>query len=641
MIDIGNLKLVLGGKTIYDNLSWRINDGAKVGLVGANGSGKTTLLKVLMGIIERDSGDISITSGHRIGYLPQDLQELPEVPIIEYIKDRAGIDDLELSLQRAENDLSSCGEEGQARALERYERALAAFEAAGGYSFDAMAKKAMRGLGFAPEDASRPTSQFSGGWKMRISLAAALLSRPDVLLLDEPTNHLDTESMEWLEGWLKTYPGTVVAISHDRHFMDKIMDSIAELSNKRITLYKGNFSQYLEESAARLDQLERERAKQVEEIEKTKQFIDRFRAKATKATQVQSRIKKLERMELVKIDGPDRTVAISFPSCPRSGHSVVEAAGLAKAYGSLEVFKDLDFQITRGEKVALVGVNGAGKSTLSRLIAQRELPDRGFIDLGHNVSMGFFSQESSGNLDYQNTIWQEIYGASDRMTPEGKRSLLGAFLFSGDDIHKPISVLSGGEKSRVALVKLLLEQTNFLILDEPTNHLDMATKDLFQRALLEYDGTMVIVSHDRYFLDNLVDRVLEIRGGRLYDYPGNYSYFVEKRGQIEDDRPQETEVSASLSLKEQKRLEAERRNRIYRQTRPMIKEVESIEARISDLESRIEEIHSGLCDPKVLENSSMVQNLMVDLKPQEEELRRAMARWEELMKAIETVEAQA
>ena len=641
MIDIGNLRLVLGGKLLYDNLSWRINDGTKVGLVGANGSGKTTLLKVLMGIIEPDSGDLSITSGHKIGYLPQDLHELPDVPIMAYIKDVAGIDDLERSLREAEHDLSVCSDGDQPRFLDKYERALVAFESAGGYSFDAMAQKAMRGLGFAPEDSSRPTSEFSGGWKMRISLVAALLSRPDVLLLDEPTNHLDTESMEWLEGWLKTYPGTVVAISHDRHFMDKIMDSIAELSNKKITLYKGNFSQYLDESAARLDQLERERAKQAEEIEKTKQFIDRFRAKATKATQVQSRIKKLERMELVKIEGPDRKVSISFPSCPRSGHLVVEASDLGKSYGQLDVFSGLDLHINRGEKVALVGVNGAGKSTLSRLIAGREEPDRGFIDLGHNVSMGFFSQESSHNLNYQNTIWQEIYGASDRMTPEGKRSLLGAFLFSGDDIHKPISVLSGGEKSRVALVKLLLEQTNFLILDEPTNHLDMATKDLFQRALLEYDGTMVIVSHDRYFLDNLVDRVLEIRGGRLYDYPGNYSYFVEKRGQVEDDRPSETEVSSSFSLKEQKRLEAERRNRIYRQTRPMVQEVESLEARISELESEIDGIHGDLCAPEVLENSSMVQNLMVRLKPLEEELHRAMARWEELMKAIETVEAQA
>lgn len=641
MIDIGNLRLVLGGKVLYDNLSWRINDGTKVGLVGANGSGKTTLLKVLMGIIEPDSGDLSLTSGHKIGYLPQDLHELPDVPVMAYIKDKAGIDDLERALRDAEHDLSSCDEEDQPRYLERHEKALMAFEIAGGYSFDSMAQKAMRGLGFKPEDSSRPTSEFSGGWKMRISLAAALLSRPDVLLLDEPTNHLDTESMEWLEGWLRVYPGTVVAISHDRRFMDKIMDSIAELSNKKITLYKGNFSQYIEESASRLELLEKEKAKQVEEIEKTKQFIDRFRAKATKAAQVQSRIRKLERMDTVKIDGPDRKVSISFPPCPRSGHSVVEGRELGKSYGTIDVFSDLDFQITRGERIALVGVNGAGKSTLSRLIARREEPDRGSLELGHNVAMGFFSQESSNNLDYQNTIWQEIYGASDRMTPEGKRSLLGAFLFSGDDIHKPISVLSGGEKSRVALVKLLLEKTNFMILDEPTNHLDMATKDLFQRALLEYDGTMVIVSHDRYFLDNLVDRVLEIRGGRLYDYSGNYSYFVEKRGELDVESPEIQEGPSTLSLKEQKRLEAERRNKIYRQKKSIVQEVETLEARISELESSIDGIHSNLCLPEVLENSSRVQNLMVKLKPLEEELHRAMTRWEELMEAIETVEAQA
>lgn len=639
MIDIGNLKLTLGGRLLYDGLSWRILDGNKVGLVGANGSGKTTLLKVLMGLIEPDQGTVSMPSGSRVGYLPQDLHELPDIPILTYIKERAGIEGLEASLRKAESDLSRPGAE-EAAALERYERALEAFDRAGGYSFDAMAQKAMRGLGFAPGDSIRPTSQFSGGWKMRISLAAALLSNPDVLLLDEPTNHLDTESMEWLEGWLKTYPGTVVAISHDRHFMDKIMGSIAELSGGKITLYRGNFSQYIEESASRLEQLAKEKAKQDEEIERTKQFIDRFRSKATKATQVQSRIKKLERMEAIRIDVPDRTVSIRFPGCPRSGQIVLSGSGVGKAYGGTRVFGDLDFQITRGEKVALVGINGAGKSTLSRIIAGREDPDEGCVEMGHNVTMGFFSQESSQNLDYDRTIWQEIYGASDRITPEGKRSLLGAFLFAGDDIHKPISVLSGGEKSRVALVKLLLEETNFLILDEPTNHLDMSTKDLFQRALLEYDGTMLIVSHDRFFLDNLVDRVLEIRDGRLFDYPGNYSYFVEKRSLAREESSREKDSPQTSDLKEQKRLEAEKRNRIYREKKIFMDEIGPLENRISNLEAEIEGIHRDLCDPETLGNSSVVQNLMVTLKSREKELEEGLTKWEELMRAVEAIEGQ-
>jgi ATP-binding cassette subfamily F protein 3 len=644
MIDIGNLRLTLGGKLLYDDLSWRILDGSKVGLVGANGSGKTTLLKVLMGLIEPDGGTVTMPSKAKVGYLPQDLHELPNVSVMSYIKESAGIDELESSLRKTEDELGNTVPDSpeQRRALERYERAMEAFERAGGYSFDAMAKKAIKGLGFSPADGDRPTSEFSGGWKMRISLAAALMSRPDVLLLDEPTNHLDTESMEWLEGWLMSYPGTVVAISHDRRFMDRIMGSIAELSNRRICEYKGNFSQYLEESARRLEQLEKERLKQQEEIEKTRQFIDRFRYKATKAAQVQSRIRKLERMEEVRIDGPGKTVSIRFPKCPRSGHSVLEAAELSKSYGNLSVFDDLEFQLTRGEKVALVGVNGAGKSTLSRLIAGRELPDEGFVELGHNVSMGFFSQESSQNLDYDNTIWEEIDRSSDRLSPEGKRTLLGAFLFSGEDIHKRISVLSGGEKSRVALVKLLLQETNFLVLDEPTNHLDMSTKDLFQRALLEYDGTMIIVSHDRYFLDNLVERVLEIRGGRLYDYPGNYSYFIEKRDQtiLEETESTSGKNDEPPSLKDRKRAEAELRNRIYREKRRFVEELAPLEKTISDLETKKETIHEGLCDPKTLEDSSKVRNLMVDLKNVEDELDRAMARWEELMEAIESVEAQ-
>ncbi|MEA3285261.1 MAG: ABC-F family ATP-binding cassette domain-containing protein [Synergistota bacterium] len=644
MIDIGNLRLTLGGKLLYDDLSWRILDGSKVGLVGANGSGKTTLLKVLMGLIEPDGGTVTMPSKAKVGYLPQDLHELPNVSVMSYIKESAGIDELESSLRKTEDELGHTVPDSpeQRRALERYERAMEAFERAGGYSFDAMAKKAIKGLGFSPADGNRPTSEFSGGWKMRISLAAALMSRPDVLLLDEPTNHLDTESMEWLEGWLMSYPGTVVAISHDRRFMDRIMGSIAELSNRRICEYKGNFSQYLEESARRLEQLEKERLKQQEEIEKTRQFIDRFRYKATKAAQVQSRIRKLERMEEVRIDGQVKTVSIRFPKCPRSGHSVLEAAELSKSYADLSVFEDLEFQLTRGEKVALVGVNGAGKSTLSRLIAGRELPDEGFIELGHNVSMGFFSQESSQNLDYDNTIWEEIDRSSDRLSPEGKRTLLGAFLFSGEDIHKRISVLSGGEKSRVALVKLLLQETNFLVLDEPTNHLDMSTKELFQRALLEYDGTMIIVSHDRYFLDNLVERVLEIRGGRLYDYPGNYSYFIEKRDQtiLEETESTSGKNDEPPSLKDRKRAEAELRNRIYREKRRFVEELAPLEKTISDLETKKETIHEDLCDPKTLEDSSRVRNLMVDLKNVEDELDRAMARWEELMEAIESVEAQ-
>ncbi|PIE53835.1 MAG: ABC transporter ATP-binding protein [Dethiosulfovibrio peptidovorans] len=640
MIDMGNLRLTLGGRKLYDGLSWRIPDGSKVGLVGANGSGKTTLLRVLLGMVEVDEGTASLPSSARVGYLPQDLHELPDISVLAYIRQEAGIDDLESTLRRAEADLSEAQSDSrdQNQAMERYERAMAAYEMAGGHSFDAMAQKAMKGLGFKSEDSDRPISHFSGGWKMRIALAGALLSRPDVLLLDEPTNHLDTESMEWLEGWLGGFSGTVVAISHDRRFMDKIMTSIAELADGSITVYRGNFSRYLEESAALEERRERARSRQQAEIERTRDFIDRFRSKASKASLVQSRVKKLERMEAVALRGPNKSVSIAFPSCPRSGHTVVSAVGLSKSYGNLSVFQDLDLQITRGEKIALVGVNGAGKSTLSRLIAAQETPDRGIVELGYHVSMGFFSQESSLNLDYGNTVWQEVDRTLDRLSPEGKRSLLGAFLFPGDDIHKPISILSGGEKSRVALVKLLLQETNFLILDEPTNHLDMTTKELFQRALLKYDGTMLIVSHDRFFLDNLVSRVLEIRKGHLHDYQGNYSAFVARREQILANEQANQPSSGVTKKGSSKRTAAERRNRLYREKKPFLDELERVETDISQLEEDKGLLHQKLCDPQTLGRSSLVQELMTDLASVEDRLARIMVRWEELMETIQTIE---
>lgn len=647
MIDIGNLTLTMGERKLYDKLSWRITDGSKVGLVGINGSGKTTLLRTIMGETEFDEGNIVILpTGARIGYLPQDLHELPLSPVVEYLKTTSGIKELEENLRRTEHEISELTQNSPdyLRKLERYEVAVRDYEIAGGYSFDAIARKTLKGLGFSKEDPDRCTSEFSGGWKMRISLACALLSRPDILLLDEPTNHLDTESMEWLESWLQSFSGTVITISHDRHFMDKLMTSIAELSRGRITLYKGNYSDYLEESAKRLELLEKQQIQQKSEREKTQQFIDKFRYKATKATQVQSRIKKLEKMELVDIERAHKVVNIRFPDCPRSGDQVVKARELGMSYENIDVFSDVTFNIKRGENIALVGVNGAGKSTLSRLVSGIESPTSGTIELGHNVKLGFFSQESSQNLNYDNTIWQEIYGGSERLTPAQKRSLLGAFLFSGDDIHKSISVLSGGEKSRVALVKLLLSETNFLILDEPTNHLDMSTKDLFQKALLSYEGTILVVSHDRYFLDNLVDRVMEIRDHRLFNYLGNYSYFVEKRANDMDNlknrqNDQQDKKNDVIPEKEKKRLEAEKRNKAYRDKKVFLKELKPLEKLIEKQESRKTEIESLLCDPSTLSNSDKVTELTIEFREIEKKVEESLAQWEFLMEEIEKVES--
>ncbi|MCE5265436.1 MAG: ATP-binding cassette domain-containing protein, partial [Deltaproteobacteria bacterium] len=533
MIYLREVSLSFADRKIFDKITWTINDRGRVGLVGDNGTGKTTLLRAILGAVDLDGGTIEIPDRKRttIGYLPQDLVELDPVPLMDYLRQKSGIAELEEELKRCEANLSSSAADDpdHEKLLKAYETAVARFNAKDGYAFAAQAKQVLAGFGFRNSDFAKNCADFSGGWKMRIMLAVILLSRPDVMLLDEPTNHLDTESLEWLESWLKDYDGTIVTIAHDRVFLDKIVTVIAELANRTITLYKGNYSYYLREKERRREALKKEMELQRAEIKRIKEFIERFRYKATKASQVQSRVKQLEKFELLQEEGNSRTVTIHFPESPRSGKEVLAVRRLAKSYGDLNVFHDVTFTLYRGEKAAVVGVNGAGKSTLSRILSGDETPTAGAVQTGLNVKMAFFSQESAQNLDYQRTIWEEVSSVGTRSNDQERRNLLGAFLFSGDDIYKPISVLSGGEKSRLALLKILLTDTNLLILDEPTNHLDIKTREIFQNALLNYHGTILIVSHDRYFLDCLVDRVFELREGICHEYRGNYSYFIEKR----------------------------------------------------------------------------------------------------------------
>jgi len=632
MISLENISIGFQEKVLFDNLNWRIPRSSRIGLVGNNGTGKTTLFRTIVGLVHPDKGNITLPRNQRIGYLPQDLIELKSnIDLISYLKEKSGIAKLEHSLKACEEHLTSLSAESgkYQAALKKYEKITNLFEHRGGYTFSVQAHKVLKGLGFREKDFTRQCTEFSGGWKMRIILASILLSSPDIVLLDEPTNHLDTESLEWLEGWLQNFPGTIIVISHDRYFMDKLMTQIAELAHQKLTIYQGNFSYYLKEKEKRHELLQKEAKNQQEKITKTKAFIKRFRYKNTKAAQVQSRIKMLEKMQVVKIDKAPKKAAIYFPKCPRSGDKVVSVENLAKKYEEIHVFSGLNFTLHRGERVALVGVNGAGKSTLSRLISKRENPTAGKVHLGHKVNLAFFSQESSQNLNYSNSVWEEISDESSSMTSGERRNLLGAFLFSGDAIYKPISVLSGGEKSRLALAKILMQESNFLILDEPTNHLDIITKELFQRALLKYSGTILIVSHDRYFLDNLIARVIEIRDGRIYDYPGNYSYFIEKRAQllsvagnktiaIKNARSSKPRAKTLDKLKKQK--EAEERNRIYRQNKDILDRLKSIEEETKFLEENKTYTEAQLCDPIVLKDSKKVQNLMIDLKKYNHEL---------------------
>ncbi|MBN1333769.1 MAG: ABC-F family ATP-binding cassette domain-containing protein [Synergistales bacterium] len=642
MISINDLRVRLGGKIILNRVTWNIKKGDRSAILGENGAGKTTLLRAINREIEPESGEISLPKNTSIGYLPQELtEEFRDISLIDLLRERAGIASMEKDLKKLRYKIEekARNENEYTSLLNNYETLHEAYERFNGYSFDSRAAKVLKGLGFQEPDLCRNCREFSGGWKMRVQLASLLLSGPDILLLDEPTNHLDTESMEWLENWLSGFCGTLVFISHDRRFLDKMAGEICELRSGNIKLYKGNFSTYLTLKEKESEIARRTMDKRSKEIQNTREFIERFRYKASKASQVQSRIKKLEKMmPLERTTGTGRNAHLTFPESRRSGHQVLMAEKISKTFDHKTVFRDIDLSITRGEKIALVGVNGAGKSTLSRLIAQVEQPTSGKVELGYNVQTSFYSQDSFQNLDHSKTVWEEVRDCGEAEEQE-KRNLLGSFLFSGDDIQKPVHVLSGGEKSRLALLKILLQDSNFLILDEPTNHLDMKTRELFQEALKRYNGTMVIVSHDRYFLDELVQRVIEIRESSIHDYPGNYSYFIEKRDlSFSDEVHEKGKVTNSYPenpIKSRKRVEAETRNEIYRRKKGILDKLNPLEERIHLLENEIEHTDSLLCDQEVISDSARIRELMLNRNNLNKELEILLLQWEELMELLE------
>ncbi|MEN6320887.1 MAG: ATP-binding cassette domain-containing protein [Syntrophaceae bacterium] len=668
MIYLNNISLAFADRRIFDNIAWMIPEKSRIGLVGDNGTGKTTLFKAILGMIDLDEGAIEIPNrkNRTIGYLPQDLVELEPLSLIDYLREKSGITTLERKLKDYEIKMSRCNPESAEyhTMMKAYEETAARFHVCEGYRFDAKAKQILNGFGFRDKDFSKNCMEFSGGWKMRILIALILLSAPDIMLLDEPTNHLDTESLEWLESYLKNYHGTLLAIAHDRVFLDKMVNQIVELSNQHLTVYKGNYSYYLAEKERRLEVLKKQMALQRAEIKKTQEFVERFRYKATKAKQVQSRVKMLERYDIIELERKGKQIHLRFPEAPKSGREVVSIRQVSKNYGDITVFNSVNLTIHRGEKIALVGVNGAGKSTLSRILSGTEEPTSGTVTFGLNVSMAFFSQESAQNLDYNRTVWDEVSMTGTRSNDQDKRNLLGAFLFSGDDIYKDISVLSGGEKSRLALLKILLQDSNLLILDEPTNHLDLKTKDIFQNALLGYTGTVVIVSHDRFFLDRHVNRVIEIRDGQCHEYHGNYSYFIQKRSEMASIIQEEpglrlSEKAAGMSntgqqsaelqsgnqsaassrragkTKEEKRQEAEERNRLFRITKAFRDELAGLEERIVTLEEKKGENERILCAPDIHREPQKIKQLNQELTDIAQELENLYASWEELTKKIE------
>ncbi|HKF47634.1 MAG TPA: ABC-F family ATP-binding cassette domain-containing protein [Terracidiphilus sp.] len=535
MLSLQNAGKRFGPKVLFLEAGWLIRNHEKTALVGANGTGKSTLMKVLAGVESLDYGEMQRTRGMSIGYLPQEGLRLAGRTIFEecltvFDEIRAMEGEIErLGAQLAELDHAGSD---YASAAERFSTLQERFHALDGYALDAQVGAVLTGLGFTKEDWSRDTGEFSGGWQMRIALAKLLLAKPNLLLLDEPTNHLDLETRNWLEDYLRTYPFGYILISHDRYFLDVTIDRTVEIWNKRLTIYNGNYTRYLAQKDERRAQLEAAYRNQREQIEHLETFISRFRYQATKAKQVQSRIKELEKIERIEIPEEEPVIHFKFPQPPPSGRLVVEAEGLGKSYGEKRVLRNVRFTIERGDRVALVGVNGAGKSTLIKLITGVEAPTDGSVRLGHNVVSEYFAQDQYKVLDADARMLDDMSRAAIKVPESELRSLLGCFLFSGDDVFKPLGVLSGGERNRYALARILVSPSNFLLLDEPTNHLDMRAKDVLLEAIAAFNGTVIFVSHDRYFIDRLATRVLEIEDGTIHTYEGNYEDYLGKKEQL-------------------------------------------------------------------------------------------------------------
>ncbi len=532
MLSLQNAGKRFGPRVLFLEANWLIRSREKTALVGANGTGKSTLMKVLAGLESLDYGAMQRTRGMSIGYLPQEGLRLTGrnifeecLSVFDELRSMEGESE-RLAGQLAELDHASVEYEA---AAERYSMLQERFHALDGYALDAQVGSVLTGLGFGKEDWSRQTDEFSGGWQMRIALAKLLLAKPNLLLLDEPTNHLDLETRNWLEGYLKSYPFGYILISHDRYFLDVTIDRTVEIWNKRLTIFQGNYTKYLAQKDERRAQLEAAYRNQREQIEHLEAFINRFRAQATKARQVQSRIKELEKIERIEIPEEEPVMHFKFPQPPPSGRMVAEAEGLSKSYGPKQVLNNVRFSIERGDRVALVGVNGAGKSTLIKLLTGVEQPTAGTIKLGHNVVSEYFAQDQYKVLDGEARMLDDISRAALKVPESALRSLLGCFLFSGDDVFKQLGVLSGGERNRFALARILVSPSNFLLLDEPTNHLDMRAKDVLLDALAAFSGTVIFVSHDRYFIDRLATRVIEVENGTVTTYEGNYEDYLRKK----------------------------------------------------------------------------------------------------------------
>jgi ATP-binding cassette subfamily F protein 3 len=600
VLTLAGIKKRYGGQVVLDGVNWFVGDGARVGLVGANGSGKSTLLRMIAGQVEPDEGDIVTPRDTTVGYLPQEVFGMGGRSVLDQaLSAFAEIHALADECSKVEHELaeSAADDPGHDALMERYTRLRSEWDARGSYDTEAQARQVLAGLGFRDADLTRDCAEFSGGWQMRIALAILLLRRPHLLLLDEPTNHLDLEARSWLEEFLAKYPYTVILVAHDRYFLDVVVDQISELSHGRISDFQTNYSRYLVEREERVERQARAYREQQEEIARIQAFISRFRYQASKAALVQSRIKQLEKIEPLKPPEGYRTVHFRFPQPGRSGRAVLELHGVTKRYGSLTVYQGLDLMIERGRKIALVGPNGAGKSTLMKVLAGVEPCTEGKVVVGHNVTVGYFAQDQTQILDPKRTVLQEMTAVSPMELVPQVRSILGSFLFSGDAVDKPTSVLSGGERNRLALAKLLVHPANCLLLDEPTNHLDIHAKEVLLEALMEYTGTLVLVAHDRYILDRLPNEVIEVGARTATRYFGNYEDYLRQKeahqGQPTSLAPTREAVAGdapSQTGKQADRRDREAQRRLDRERERRSKRVQQVEMEIQDKESALGEL---------------------------------------------------
>lgn len=646
MIQLSAAGKRFGHKLLFENLNWLITPNDRIGLVGGNGTGKSTLLKIISGMDHFDTGDMTVMKGLTTGYLPQDGLSLSGRSVFqECLSVFAGVQQLEVELEELSarmSDLDPTGPE-YAAVTERFERVSAEFAAADGYTIEARVGTVLDGLAFPKEEWTKRTEEFSGGWQMRIALAKLLLQQPDILLLDEPTNHLDLEARNWLEEYLGSYPNAFILISHDRYFLDVTVKKIVEIWNKGVHFYSGNYDKYLVQKNDRRLQLEAAYRNQRDRIEQLEAFINRFRYQATKAKQVQSRIKELEKIERIEVPPEEKTIHFSFPQPKPSGRVVAEFVNVSKSYGQKKVLDNVNFIIEKGDRVALVGVNGAGKSTLIKLLAGTEPLTSGDYKLGYNVDVDYFAQDQYKELDPNSVMLDDLSSIAQKATVTELRSLLGCFLFSEDDVFKRIGVLSGGERNRYALAKMLWRPSNFVLLDEPTNHLDMRAKDVLLESLAEFTGTVVFVSHDRYFIDKLATRVFEIGEGEVRVFPGNYEDYLWRKDGAHVDLSLSTlhnptaapppvvadSLKPATAAQPAKRVNPMKLKQLEAERKKLEVDIAAAEAEIAHCEKELANFSSAA-------ESQRLSTLLNDRRSDAERL---MAQWEAVSQSIEEATA--